>query len=157
MDEFFKWLSGNPIATIILLVAVGLAVIICVVAFFQGREITFWPPKISPKTPEFRSTVQIGEVNIPADSPQKRVFYDGAYEGIRTILVPVPFDYPFKKHPRVIVSLQKIDLGDTSGPKINRLLVRAENIRLSGFDMCFQTWADSKVYDAAAAWIAVGE
>ena len=53
--------------------------------------------------------------------------------------------------------LQKIDLGDYRRPIINRLMVRAENIRLAGFDLCFETWADSKVYDAAASWIAVGE
>jgi hypothetical protein len=154
MNEFFKWLSGNPVATIVLLVVIILTVNIYVVAFFQNREISLWPPKISPKAPQFRATVQIGEVNIPADSPQKRVFYDGTYKGIRVISVPVMFDDPFKKHVRVIASLQKIDLGDTN---INRLLVRAENIRLTGFDMCFQTWEDSKVYDAAAAWIALGE
>lgn len=50
MDEFFKWLSSNPVATNILLITFGLLVAsiisIYVIAFFQGREISFWPPKI---------------------------------------------------------------------------------------------------------------
>ncbi len=50
MGEFFNWLSSNPIITIVFLVIIGIAVsavvIIYFVAFFQGRSISFWPPKI---------------------------------------------------------------------------------------------------------------
>lgn len=50
MTEFLKWLSGNSIATTIVMISFGIVVIsvtlIYVVAFFQGREISFWPPKI---------------------------------------------------------------------------------------------------------------
>jgi len=53
MDEFFKWLSANSIAGMVVVIAFGLLVIAAtvmyVVAFFQGREVTFWPPKIGPK------------------------------------------------------------------------------------------------------------
>jgi hypothetical protein len=95
--------------------------------------------------------VQIGEQNIP--DPQKKEFYDGTYVGIGTTLVPILFRVPFTRDPKVVVCLKKIDLGSD----INRLLVRAENIRLDGFDLCFETWNDSRVYDAAASWIAVTE
>lgn len=50
MDVFLRWLFGNPIATTALLVAFGILVIFVIsvylVALFQGREISFWPPKI---------------------------------------------------------------------------------------------------------------
>lgn len=50
MDEFFRWLSNNPVATTTLIVSFGVlvtsATLIYLVAFFQGREISFWPPKI---------------------------------------------------------------------------------------------------------------
>lgn len=53
MNEFLKWLSSNPIlasalvsAITFLLITVALMVTI---AFFQGREVTFWPPKIGPR------------------------------------------------------------------------------------------------------------
>ena len=50
MDDFFNWLSANPVATTILIVSFGVVItgtiLIYVVAFIQGREILFWPPKI---------------------------------------------------------------------------------------------------------------
>lgn len=53
MAEFFKWLSGNSIATNALLVSfvtlAALTGVVYVAAFLQGREISFWPPKIGAK------------------------------------------------------------------------------------------------------------
>lgn len=53
MDAFFQWLSSNPTVTITLQVALtGLVLavaLIYVVAFIQGREVSFWPPKIGIK------------------------------------------------------------------------------------------------------------
>ena len=50
MGDFFNWLSTNPIATITLIILFGIVItsttLIYVVAFIQGREIVFWPPKI---------------------------------------------------------------------------------------------------------------
>ena len=50
MAEFFNWLSSNPIATTTVIVSFGVVItattIIYVVAFFQGRSISFWPPSI---------------------------------------------------------------------------------------------------------------
>ena len=50
MDAFFGWLSNNPVAStaFILLLAVGgiSASLIYLFAFFQGREISFWPARI---------------------------------------------------------------------------------------------------------------
>jgi hypothetical protein len=100
--------------------------------------------------------VQIGKTNFPRELEEARKFYhkDYMYKGPREIRVQVVFPTPFKKQVKdVVVSLQKIDLGDT----ICRLLVRAENVRLTGFELCFETWQDSKVYDAIASWVAVGE
>ena len=53
MDKFFEWLSGNSVGAIAFMVLVGLAlfalVMILIVGFLQGREITFWPPRIGPR------------------------------------------------------------------------------------------------------------
>ncbi len=70
--------------------------------------------------------------------------------------MPVKFDFPFTGQPKVTVSLQKIDLGDLRA-NIHRIAVRAENVRLSGFDLYFETWLDSQIYDAIASWTAVGQ
>lgn len=50
MGEILKLLSQNPVALIILGILLGLLLlsitIIYIIAFFQGREISFYPPKI---------------------------------------------------------------------------------------------------------------
>ena len=50
MSDFFNWLSSGSASSIILIVAFLILVItivlIYIIAFFQGREIHFWPPKI---------------------------------------------------------------------------------------------------------------
>ena len=56
MADFFLWLSSNSIAATILVIAFGTLIIavivIFVVAFLQGREIAFWPPKVGMKAEE---------------------------------------------------------------------------------------------------------
>jgi hypothetical protein len=53
MDAFFSWLSSNPVVANVLIVALGAVVLsvvlIYLVAFFQGREVSFWPPKLGKK------------------------------------------------------------------------------------------------------------
>lgn len=62
MSEFFKWLSTNQIAASTIIIAFGLLIVsivlIYIIAFFQGRGIAFWPPKIGakPKNGKFSKT-----------------------------------------------------------------------------------------------------
>jgi eukaryotic-like serine/threonine-protein kinase len=53
MDRFVDWLSHNPAAYIVVIVAFSVAVltltIVYTVAFFQGRAVSFWPPNIGSK------------------------------------------------------------------------------------------------------------
>jgi hypothetical protein len=110
-----------------------------------------------PKTePTFSQIVRIGEVHFPRENPEARAFYDVIHKGRREISVPVTFDLPFTRQPRVVVSLGKIDLGDVRA-NIHRISVRAGNVRLNGFDLYFETWEDSQIYDAVASWITVAE
>jgi hypothetical protein len=157
MDEFFHWLSGNPTAAIILLVAVSLLVTILAVFFtvalMQGRDVQIWPPKISAET----FAIQIGSVDIPAVHATRHELYEFKLPGHRTAVVPVKFVKPFKKTPKVIVGVRKIDLGDYEALKVNRLEVKVQDERLDGFDVVFETWEDSKVWNASACWIAVSE
>lgn len=50
MDELFKWLSGNTTAATTLVVTLGVLVtavtLMFLVAFFQKRPVSLWPPKI---------------------------------------------------------------------------------------------------------------
>jgi hypothetical protein len=54
MNTFFNSLSENPFLMIILIIAGG---ILIVIAFIQGREISFWPPKIGPQDPGVKKVV----------------------------------------------------------------------------------------------------
>ncbi|MCI0641514.1 MAG: H-type lectin domain-containing protein [Gemmataceae bacterium] len=100
--------------------------------------------------------VRIGDVRFPKSHPKAHEFYGGKHKGRRELSVDVKFDVPFPAQPKVIVSLQKIDLGDPRA-NIHRISVRAEDVRRDGFVLVFETWEDSQVYDAVASWIAVGE
>lgn len=59
MSEFFKWLSGNTVAATTLIVSFGVLITatisIYVIAFFQGREISFWPPRIGERPQKLKS------------------------------------------------------------------------------------------------------
>ena len=48
MNELSKWLSGNPIAVTIC-IAASSVILTYLIAFFQGREISLWPPRIGGK------------------------------------------------------------------------------------------------------------
>ena len=54
MSDFLNWITGGSIyANIFVIVLVSLLfviVIFFIVAFIQGREISFWPPKIGAKS-----------------------------------------------------------------------------------------------------------
>jgi H-type lectin domain len=154
MDAFFNWLSANPTAAIILLVVISLVVAIFVafstVALLQGREVQYWPPKISAKT----FAIEIGSLNIPADHPKKHELYEKGFTDQRTVVVHIKFEKAFPRTPKIIVGLYKIDVGDGG---INRLLVKVQDPKKDGFDLVFETWKDSRVYDAGACWIALSE
>jgi hypothetical protein len=162
MSEFFKWLSANPIATDFLLVAFALvmiafvlAVLITVWAISRGEEIQIAGVRFG--KPSDRWRVLTGTVNLPEvdlDGKKKESFYDGTYCGDRTLRLRIKFDPPFKREPKIAVSLRTIDLG---APEIKRLEVYAENPKPDSFELYFKTSHDSRVYNAAATWIAVGE
>ena len=50
MNDFFIWLSNNPIWAMVffgvLIIAIITITIMYVIAFYRGQEISFWPPKI---------------------------------------------------------------------------------------------------------------
>jgi len=113
--------------------------------------------------------VQIGEEKLPKPTGALE-FYDKGhrYAGTRMVPVPVKFRRPFKRQPKIVAALQKIDLGSIVGEMSNaakpqgisnannhRILVRVEDPGLEGFTLCFETWEDSIVFDVWACWIAV--
>lgn len=71
----------------------------------------------------------------------------------RTFRVRVEFATPFGVVPVVHVGLAGLDIDHCDSA---RLHLQAENITASGFDMTFVTWRGTRVYAAAASWIAIG-
>lgn len=68
MEEFFRWLSSNPVATTSFIVAFGVlvtsTVLIYLLGFFQGREISLWPPKIGAKPGKKPKTGELGKNRV---------------------------------------------------------------------------------------------
>ena len=58
MVDALQWLSANPMAFFFLGLVIVLLLAVCMLGFVQGREITFWPPKISAKPEGTKRIVQ---------------------------------------------------------------------------------------------------
>jgi hypothetical protein len=83
MEELFKWLSVNSIASIVLLILFAGSIVSLLVtyliAFFQGREISFYPPKLGPRPDESKKGDKSGKNRRSLLSPE---------DGICAIYVP---------------------------------------------------------------------
>lgn len=63
----------------------------------------------------------------------------------------VKFPVSFNTIPKVYVSLVKVDLSGN----IHRIEIKAVDVNKDGFNLVFETWLDSVVYTASAAWLAI--
>ena len=91
MNELFKWLASNSLAANTLIVSFGIVVLSTastyLIAFFQGREISFWPPKIGPKTSEKHASGNEQPISHPtivyrSDLPRLETFISEAEDEI---------------------------------------------------------------------------
>jgi len=74
MNEFFQWLSENPLATNIVISIFGITILtvisMYVIAFIQGRSVSFWPLKIGetsdyPETKSLENRVKPKASDVP--------------------------------------------------------------------------------------------
>lgn len=83
MDEFFRWLSSNPVATTTVIVAFGAVVIAMTlmffIAFIRGQEISFWPPKIT-RLDRTQAEAKAKENSLPSETRTIQIEFpkDGA-------------------------------------------------------------------------------
>ena len=91
MSELLTWLSTNPIAFLTIFGVILLISVIFIIAFFQGREISFWPPKIGAKP--VRKTITVEPVSI--ESSALSFMKDG---------------YPRSQHPEFFAQVEKLVL-----------------------------------------------
>jgi hypothetical protein len=83
--------------------------------------------------------------------------HDGAMwtgSGPREVRVEQHFREPFQTPPVVTVGISMWDIDHQSNSRAD---VSAENITLSGFEIVFRTWADTRVARIRADWLAIGQ
>lgn len=84
MKDFLEWLSSNEqilIAIEVSLIALAVSIsLIYLIAFFQGRPISFWPPKIGRKSMESSDGIDgsLPDLNELPDLPAPP-YYDSTY------------------------------------------------------------------------------
>ena len=75
MSEVINWASHNALASLAVIIAFALVVLsittMYLVAFFQGRDVAFWPPKIGPK-PQFPNPTSNDSQSSPTDKSTER-------------------------------------------------------------------------------------
>ena len=73
MDAFLQWLFANPTVANTLLFLLSVLILgvtlIYIIAFLQGREISFWPPKIGEK-PENKKSLEGKDKEAPFSGSQ---------------------------------------------------------------------------------------
>ena len=92
--------------------------------------------------------MQSGVVAAGKDNAGWRLL-DG--NGARSYEVAVTFPEAFRFFPTVRVMLTGVDLLDGAN---HRLGVYPTNVTKGGFTLVFHTWSDTRVWSAAATWIA---
>lgn len=96
--------------------------------------------------------VDQGTVQLFSDFEYNGPMWSG--EGDRQVSVPVIFSEKFKSPPAVFVNLQMFDFGQQRN---QRAEIQARDITTEGFNIHFQTWSDTKIARASAAWMAIGD
>ena len=73
--------------------------------------------------------------------------------GSRELLRKVIFSEPFKEPPSVHVSLSMWDMDQKTNLRVD---VSAQKVTINGFQILFQTWADTRIARMRADWMAIG-
>ncbi|MEL7298759.1 MAG: H-type lectin domain-containing protein [Pseudomonadota bacterium] len=75
-------------------------------------------------------------------------------KGPRVVKTPVTFAEPFRAPPSVQVALSMWDMDNAANSRAD---MRAEAVTVSGFELIFRTWGDTRVARVRANWTAIGE
>lgn len=109
MDTLLNWIIANQIAGAVLIIAFSLVVIaivlMYVIAFFQGRSISFWPPKIGERliTNATEKAKRLDERTHPQSKAS-----DGIEVGVDRVNEVQPPEVILKKGAKVMAASGKI-------------------------------------------------
>ena len=92
--------------------------------------------------------VLVGTFSIDINNVEFKQFTDGT--GVRVYRKYIKFDPDLTGTVDVVAALRHIDL---AGGGL-RIVVNTENIDREGFDLVFQTWADTKIAGVGCSWTA---
>jgi hypothetical protein len=95
--------------------------------------------------------IQQGSRVLFSDFADGGVMWTG--QGARESRHHIAFAEAFAERPAVMVA---ISMWDIDHKTTSRADISAEKITLSGFDMVFRTWGDTRVARVRADWTAVG-
>ncbi len=107
MDTFFIWLSTNPTATVFVGVLVATLALLFLFAFFQGREIAFWPPKIGPRPLTSDKNDNQLKSNLAAQMGIVAIF-----ENLEACRADMQKEFEKANHIRLLLQLGRRELGD---------------------------------------------
>ncbi len=95
--------------------------------------------------------VDQGDVILFSDFDSGGPMWSG--HGPRLVRSEVTFETPYKALPSVQCWLSMLDMSNSANTRMD---VQAENISLTGFEIVFRTWGDTKVARVRVAWMAIG-
>lgn len=132
MEYFFNWLSQTPLATNVLAVAFLIIVItivlMYVIAFLQGRSVSFWPP-------------EIGSNNPSKSSGSETILYDSR-EGKLS-------DFDTEK-TGVWKSPQQSNVGEKAQGELEFTVDQILNVERTNSDGRFKIWLEEYLYAGAS-------
>lgn len=86
---------------------------------------------------------------------------------ISNIEIDIRFPSPFREKPYILLSLEKIDVGQfvensiyiSNGKPVyhtvNRINMKSSNISTTGFVLSLSTWGNNKIYGYRISWTAI--
>lgn len=74
--------------------------------------------------------------------------------GPRESRARLDFDEPFKTPPAILTALAMFDMDEGSNQRAD---LSHGNVTITGFDLIFRTWGDTRIARIRADWTAIGE
>jgi hypothetical protein len=125
MDEFFKLLSSNSgvmiVIIVLLIILIAAYVLIYLMAFFQGRDISFWPPKVGkrPARPVLEGVKKDnheGIVNKEGNTREARYMYEhtgiiSIYDNLEACKKDMQIDIQKARDIRLLLQIGQAELG----------------------------------------------
>jgi len=96
-----------------------------------------------------QTQVQSGTWSANSNATQNFTLHEN--EGVRSVIISVPFLKPFETKPDVILSVNHMDAESKTNV---RYTVKSVTVTRDGFTIQISTWAETRIYGIAGYWMA---